>query len=298
MNEPVGHFSLSIVHPMLFPGIPEDSIPETLSLIAKDDFFSAVELSHVESTEVRKRIVDILKTARLGAILGAHPTVLAQKLDLNSTDDGERKKAVSKMKELIDEAAEIGANRLILMSGPDPGIERRMTCRNLLVNSLIELCSYGHQVDVSISLEPFDRSVEKKCVIGPASDALSVSEEVRRRFPDFGLTYDMAHGILLDENPADIIRKLREHLVHVHLANCVKVASNPLYGDKHPRFGVDFGEIDAPQVADFLRALSDISYASAERALVGFELKPQPAESPDLIISNAKRTFTRATKML
>lgn len=293
-------FGLSIVHPMLFPGIPEDSIPESVSLVAKDEFFSTIELSHVESTAVRKKVVDILHTSRLGAILGAHPTILAEKLNLNSADGAERKRALSKMKELIDETAEIGADRLILMSGPDPGIESRTQSRNLLVNFLVELCFYGHEATVSISLEPFDRSVEKKCLIGPALDALSVSEEIRGRFPDFGLTYDMAHAALLDENPADVVRKLKDHLVH--LANCVKTAGHPLYGDRHPRFRVDSGLIDAPQVADFLQALSDIGCGStnqqAESALVGFELKPLPGENSELMIANAKRTWGNAMRML
>ncbi len=297
----VRSIGLSIVHPMLFSGMPEDSIPQTVSQIAMDGFFSAIELSHIESPAVRRKVIDVLNTVQLKAIFGAHATILTEKLDLNSLAGAEREKAISRIKELIDESGEVGANRFILMTGPDPGIEKRIRSKNLLVGSLLELCSYAQQRSISISLEPFDRSVEKRCLIGPASEALSISKEVCTQFPDFGLTYDIAHGTLLEENPPDSIRLLKDHLVHVHLGNCVKAVGHPIYGDKHPRFGLQAGLIAVPQLVAFMHALFDIGYASTygkKAHMIGFELRPLPGETPEMIIANVKRTWNNTCELL
>jgi hypothetical protein len=48
---------------------------------------------------------------------------------------------------------------------------------------------------MSITLETFDRSVEKKSLIGPSQEALEISKAVRSKFSDIGLMYDMGHDV-------------------------------------------------------------------------------------------------------
>ncbi len=295
---------MSIVHFMIYPETMAGSGPvlETVTQIANDEFFSMIEITHTNDAEVRKQVAGVISTAHMRVAFGAQPPIINQKLDLNSADPSKRKEAIKTIKALIDEAKEIGAQRLTVLSGPDPGESKRGEATELLVESLLELCAYGKERSLSITLETFDRNIEKKSLIGPSPEALLVSQAVRERFPDFGLMYDMGHAPLLNEDPADSLRLLKEHLVHVHVGNCVKVPGHTAYGDKHPRFGLEGGENDVMDLVAFLRALFAIGYISSTpqevSPVVGFELKPMSGERPEAVIANGKRTWRKAWNLL
>ena len=295
---------MSVVHFMIFPETIGGTGPivETVSEIADDDFFSMIEVSHINDPEVRKQVADTIRATHMRVAFGAQPPILIRKLDLNSKDPAKRKEAISAIMALIDEAKEIGAKRLTVLSGPDPGEKNRAEARELLIQSLLELCAYAKEESLSVTLETFDRTVEKKSLIGPSPEALEVSEAVRKQFPDFGLMYDMGHAPLLDEKPAEALRLLKDHLVHVHIGNCVKEAGHPAYGDQHPRFGLQGGENDVSQLVQFLRDLFDVGYIRLTpqevSPVVGFELKPRPGERPEAVIANGKRTWKKAWGLL
>lgn len=295
---------LSIVHFMIFPDTMAGSGPmlETVSRIVNDNFFSMVEVSHVNDPQVRKQVADVIGASHARVAFGAQPPILSQKLDLNSLDESRRRETIKTLLPYIDEAKEIGAKRFTVLSGPDPGPEKREEARRLLVDSLLQLCSYSKERGVSVTLETFDRTIEKKSLIGPSPEALMVSKAVRGKFSDFGLMYDMGHAPLLDENPADSLRMLKDHLVHIHVGNCVKTPGHPAYGDKHPRFGLKGGENDVPQLVEFLRALKSIGYIPSNpqetSPVIGFELKPGAGETSESVIANGKRSWSKAWGLL
>jgi sugar phosphate isomerase/epimerase len=289
---------------MIFPETLTGSGPilETVSRIVNDDFFSMIEVGHISDPEVRRQVVELIATSHVRVAFGAQPSILTKKLDLNSFDEMKRKEALATLIPQIDEAEEIGAKRFTVLSGPDPGEDKRAAASELLNQSLLELCSYGKGEGISITLETFDRTVEKKSLIGPSDEAVMVSEAVKKQFPDFGLMYDMGHAPLLDEDPAKSLKLLKDHLVHVHIGNCVKKPGLPGYGDQHPRFGLSGSENDVPQLVKFLRALIDVGYIHSDprevSPVIGFELKPLRDEKPEAVISNGKRTWKKAWSLL
>ncbi len=295
---------LSIVHFMIFPETLQGSGPilETVSKIVNDDFFSMIEVGHVNDGEVRKQVAETIATSHVRVAFGAQPAILTKKLDLNSFDETKRKEALTTLMPLIDEAKEIGAKRLTVLSGPDPGESKRAPARELLVQTLLELCNYGKQRGVSITLETFDRTIEKKSLIGPSEEALEVTKAVAKQYSDFGLMYDMGHVPLLDEDPSKSLRLLKEHLAHIHIGNCVKRQGQPGYGDQHPRFGLNGSENDVPELVKFLRALVDVEYIPHNpkdvSPVIGFELKPLPGEKAETVIANGKRTWRKAWSLL
>jgi len=295
---------LSIVHFMIFPETISGAGPilDTVSQIVNDDFFSMIEISHINDPQERKRVAETIETSHARVAFGAQPPILSQKLDLSSLDSSKRKESVKFLLPYIDEAKEVGAKRFTVLSGPDPGTEKRDEARKALVESLFELCSYARVRDVSVTLETFDRSVEKKSLISPSPEAHQVSKAVKPKFPDFGLMYDMGHAPLLDEDPVEALRILKDDLVHVHVGNCVKNPEHSAYGDKHPRFGLKGGENDVPQLVEFLRALKSIEYIPSNpqeiSPVVGFELKPVTGEKPESVIANAKRTWKKAWSLM
>src|SRR5208337_4056902 len=131
---------LSIVHFMIYPETMAGSGPihETVSQIVNDDFFGMIEISHINDAAIRKQAIRVLEPQ-------------------------------------IDEAKEIGAKRFTVLSGPDPGQEKRAHARSLLIESLLELCGYAKDREISLTLETFDRTIEKKSLIGPSDEALEIS---------------------------------------------------------------------------------------------------------------------------
>jgi hypothetical protein len=157
---------------------------------------------------------------------------------------------------------------------------------------LHELCAYGKERSVGITLESFDRTVEKGSLIGPSNEALMISKAIRKDYPDFGLMYDMGHAPLLNEDPEESLK----------LGNCVKKPGLQAYGDQHPRFGLAGGENDVSQLVTFLRALVEIGYIPSKpkdvSPVIGFELKAVQGEKSESVITNGKRVWKKAWSLL
>jgi sugar phosphate isomerase/epimerase len=287
---------------MLYPTTQsgEGPILETVTRLADDDFFSVLEVTWIKDPMVRKAVRNIAENSHVSLTYGAQPVLLGQKLDLNSLEDSERNRAVNQIKSCIDEAAELGASRLALLSGPDPGDERREDATRALVDSLKRICAYGEEKGVGVTMETFDRDIEKKCLTGPAKETAVLARAVRKDFRDFGIMYDMAHAPLLGEDPRRALGLLKNYLVHIHVGNCVKVPGHPAYGDKHPRFGIEGGEHDVNDLARFLKILFDIGYVgkmtrpNEQLPIVGFEVRPLPGERSEAVVASTKRVWRQA----
>jgi len=291
------YMKVGIVHFMAYPQTPtgEGPIVETVRRIAEDDFFSAIEITTVKDPKVREHVARILEESHLVVGYGAQPILLTQKLNLNAFEQVERANAVQAVKEAVDEAVALGAEALAVLSGPDPG-ERRGEAMQLLVQSLTEICTYARSKgNIKVILETFDQKVDKRCLIGPHTDAVQVAAAVRKVDPGFGLMLDLSHLPLQGETSREALQVAKDHLAHIHIGNCVKKEGHPAYGDQHPRFGIEGGENDVPQVVEFLRELFHIGYlGEGRRPIVAFEVKPLPGESSEMVIAGAKRTLVEA----
>jgi sugar phosphate isomerase/epimerase len=294
------YLTLSIVHFMIFPETMkgEGPVVETVKAIAEDPFFGGIEITWIKDLEARRQVKSILEVAGVGVAFGAQPTLLTQKLDLNSADPEMRARAVAQLKEDIDEAAEMGIDRLATLSGSDPGDAGRPAAIDRLADALAQVCEYGKRNGVGITLETFDRTVEKKALIGPADESAAFSQRMRQAYPDFGLMYDLSHQPLLEEPLLPALLAVRDQLVHAHVGNCVKVPGRPGYGDQHPRFGYPGGENGVEELTAFLRGLFEIGYLKTvpdgSRPWVGIEVKPMPGETSDMVLAGTKRAWIEA----
>jgi sugar phosphate isomerase/epimerase len=296
------YLRLGIVHFMAFPAVLRGEGPfvDTLKRIAEDEFFTAVETGWVNDSAERAAAALLLRESHLSVGFGAQSALLVTKSNLNALEEAERGKAVALVQQCIDQAAELGAGRVAVLSGPYPGAADEARATHNLVESLLDLCAYGRGRGIGITLETFDRTVEKKALAGPTRLCVEISEAVRRDFPDFGLMLDLSHIPLLGEGIRECLTTGREHLVHAHIGNCVmRDPAHPAYGDQHPRFGITGGENDTPQVVEFLRCLFDIGFlGGGERPFLSFEVKPLPSETPEAVIAGTKRVFAEAWAQL
>jgi len=294
---------VGIIHPMIFPetGRGEGPILETVARIMNDEFFGAIEVSWVKNDDARAKVAKLLDESHLDIIYSGAPPILNQKIDLNNLNDAVRRESINSAKKLVDEAALLGAKICTLLSGPKPAASEKERATRLLADSLIEICDYA-KGNMMITLEGFDSDYEKRCLIGPTADAVTLAKTVHKSCRNFGLTIDLSHLPLLHEKPK-AVAKAGEYLENVHIGNCIiKDKSSPAYGDQHPRFGAPNSENDVPEVAAFLRALDRVGFFAKKTAtskpVMSFEVKPQLGESPETIIVNSKRTLLDAWAML
>ena len=294
--------TLSLVHFMAFPQTAggEGPLVETVAQVAADPFFGGLEIGWIKDPQVRAEVRAILEASHLQVAYGAQSSILIQKLNLNSLDPAERRRAVEGLKWNVDGAAEMGAKRLAFLSGKDPGDADRPAAVDALVASTREVSAYARDRGVALVCELFDRAVDKKCLIGPSPEAVEYAARVRQDFPEFGLMYDLSHMPLMFEQPEPALTLLREHLVHAHVGNCVLDPSVPGYGDLHPPFGWPGSHNGVPELAEFVRALFKVGYlggAPSEAGLpwVGFEVKPQSAgQRSEHVIAGAQRAWEQA----
>jgi len=292
------YLRLGIVHFMAFPAVlrGEGPIVETVKQIAGDEFFTAIEMGWVNDASQRAATAALLRESHLSVGFGAQSALLVTKSNLNALDAGERQKAVALVQGCIDQAVEMGAGRVAVLSGPYPGEADEGRAKQSLVESLLDLSAYGRGRGIGITLETFDRTVEKKALAGPTRLCVETSEAVRRDFPEFGLMLDLSHIPLLGEGIRESLTIARDHLVHAHIGNCVmRDRAHPAYGDQHPRFGIAGGENDTAEVVEYLRCLFDIGFlGGADRPFLSFEVKPLPNETPEAVIAGTKRVFQEA----
>jgi len=289
---------LGIVHAMAFPELAGGEGPwaDTVRQIALDPFFTAIEITHIKDSRERGRVKEIMGLARLSVDFGSQPVILGQGLNLNALDEKERSHAVSVLKENLDEAAEMGAEKFAVMSGRDPGQEKRTAAVEALLRSLAELCDYSSKRGgPKIVAEVFDCDMDKCCLLGPNRLAGEVADRMRRQHENFGLLVDLSHIPLLKESPEEALGPVQASLAGVHLGNAVLDPACAGYGDNHPIFGSPGSVNDVPEVAAFLGTLLDLGFLGLDtRPIVSFEIKPMQGQDPLLMIANAKRVLKEA----
>jgi sugar phosphate isomerase/epimerase len=291
---------------MAFPNTisGEGPVIETLEKIALDDFFSAVEVRRAISPEILAAEKKLLSESAMEPIVAGQPPLLLGKLNLNDLDESGRQAAVADVKASVDEAYELGATIVAVLSGPDPGDAERAQAVDALVRSLSEAGAYAKErangaSPVYVSLETFDRTVDKKCLVGPTPLAAEVMEKVKQSVDNVGLTVDLSHQPLLNETAQEMIGGAKDHLIHVHVGNAYfDRAGDPAYGDQHPRFGYPGSVNGVAALTEFLGELKAAGYLDrtgpTRRPVISFEIKPVPGETPELIIAGAKRVFREA----
>ncbi len=294
------YMKVGIIHFMAYPATMrgEGPIVETITKIAEDDFFTAIEITRIKDPDIRAKARDILISSGLAVGFGAQPVVLTTPLNPNSLDEDERKKAVEILKQCIDEACYMSAGRMAFLSGKDPGDKDREAAIDALIKTTRELCDYAETKCMGIALETFDKDIDKKALIGPSELAAEFASAVNRR--NFGLMVDLSHLPLLGETPEQCANAVKDHVVHLHVGNCVmKDKNDPAYGDAHPRFGIEGGENDVPQLAAYLKAFMDIGFLNGcDQPFMSFEVKPLKDESSEVVIANAKRALKQAWALI
>ena len=315
---------ISIVHPMAFPGpgntratqrgqAPAAYLLASIRQIVDDPFFRGIEITQIKEPGLRNEVARLLSDAGMEVTYSAQPVQLINEdnlvdpTDISSLDEVHRRRAIDRLKGCIDEALELGAVRIGVISGKDPGAAHRLSAMEALILSLDELCAYAAERSralgrdpLEISLELFDRRNERGCkhqLIGPAREAVKVAHTLKKQLghENFGLMYDLSHLPLIDgeglqsEEPG-VIKLLAPYLNHIHIGSCVLDEESPIYGDTHPSFDHPDSFVDRELLAAFVKELHEIGWKGG----IGFEVMPHGDQLPEAVIESTKAYFNVA----
>ena len=302
------YFNIGTIHFMSFPEVMkgEGPVVETLEKILANDFFTAIEITHIKDEKVREEAKRMLESSHVVSAYGAQPVLLSNKLNLNSLIEEERMLAVEEVKRCIEEAAYLGVKGIAVLSGPHPGEELENEAIQKLFQSLDELCEHSKKYHLKFELESFDFDVDKRCLVGDSALAASIARDIRKKHSNFGLILDLSHFPLQYEFTKVALENCAEYITHLHIGNCVlKDKDHVAYGDQHPRFGVEGGENDVEQVREFFSVLFELGWLkkddtikAVERPIVSFEVKPMPGEKSSIVLANSIRVFKQAWALL
>ena len=294
MKEPIQHyFRTGTLNWMSYPPARCDILQSILK-IARDPFFTAVEIAHIEDPAVRRQAAEILRQSHLDVCFGAHPQLLGGHLNPNALDEAERQRAERSLLAALDEAEEIGAKGMAFLSGPWEEARREENYAQLL-KTTDAVCRRAADKGMQVELEVFDYDVDKRALIGPAPLAARYAADVRRDHENFGLLVDLSHIPICHEESAYTVHTLRPYITHLHYGNAVLTEGEDAYGDMHPCFGYPHGVIDVPELADYLRVLQAEGFFRRDAPLIlSMEVAPRPHQDADVVIANTKRALARA----
>jgi sugar phosphate isomerase/epimerase len=276
---------------------------EACRKIFRDDFFTAAEIVPPLDPLARTHLVEEARSAGVVLAVAAALSYFQQGIRPAAADRALWEQSLEGAKRLVDVCIDMRVGLQQVTAGSDPGPDERPAARRRLVDFYLRLCEYAveRQPDrpLKFTLEPTDREIQIKGLIGPTEEAIAVIESVRRQWPNMGLTLDMAHIPQVGESLEQAVETGKAYLDHVHIANTVIGArDHPQYGDQHPQFGVPGGEFDVPDVARFIRALLRAGFFKPQsygpRPIVSAEVRPGPGEAPDLVLAATKRKLRAA----
>ncbi|WP_112466077.1 sugar phosphate isomerase/epimerase family protein [Streptomyces triticisoli] len=144
--------------------------------------------------------------AKLVRDAGLTVTTLCRGGFLTATDPAERSAALADNRRAVDEAAALGTDTLVLVSGGLPaGSKDLHGARERIADALAELGPYARSHGVRLAIEPLHPMyAADRCVVSTLAQALDLAE----RFPahQVGVTVDTYHIWWDDRAPEQIAR--------------------------------------------------------------------------------------------
>lgn len=154
------------------------------------------------------------RTAKLVRDAGLAVTTLCRGGFFTAIDPAERAEALADNRRAIDEAATLGTDTLVLVSGGLPvGSKDLHGARERIADALGELGPYAASSGVRLAIEPLHPMyASDRCVVSTLTQALDLAE----RFPanQVGVAVDTYHIWWDDQAPAQIARAGAQGRIH------------------------------------------------------------------------------------
>lgn len=288
---------LGVNHHLLYADVIKDSREHlrTLEIVLADPRLEVVDMWYpwdIREACVRS-ILDSGKTIyyNMGNRAGQCPLAPA------SMDKEYRDYTLAVYKDELERAKLVKAQKIITNSGPND-VENRDRCKDYLVNFYIELCKCAESMIVMI--EPTDWDTSKCKLIGSSKEAVEICRRVREAgFDNMASMVDMCHVPLMHETIAQAVSDTGDYLEHIHIGNCVLDKQSPVYGDKHPGFGIEGGIYGIYDIAELFRQCIACGYFStASRGSASIEMRCLPGQSSEACFNKYYEIICQAWDMV
>ncbi|SDD02403.1 Sugar phosphate isomerase/epimerase [Paenibacillus sp. UNCCL117] len=275
------YMRLGINHHLLFPQTFEsvDDHVKTLPFVLEHPAFEVVDMFILQGGGVEEAERAMVLESGKEPVYNC-PLMTGEGRNPHHPDAAVRAGTLQEVLMHAERARRLGARKMVIASGIDPGAEQRAEQTDYFIDYLAELCT--HVPELLFLIEPFDRSIGKNLMVGPSLEAVSIIGAVHERgAKNLGILMDMGHVPLMEETFEHALAVCAPYIQHIHLGSCVMSnPSNPLYGDMHPPWGYPDGENDVPELVAFLKGLFQIGYlADGKRPTVTLEMRPYPDKS-------------------
>ena len=279
---------LGLAHFMLYPQCTDSEhvLVETLIPFLERTDIEVLDYYLPYNADDRERLIPAVRACPMQkdyAVLG----MPQDKISLGSPADNERAIGRLLLAEQVEVAAASGAGALSFSSGRDVAVADRPAARRRFAELCVWLCGELKQRGMIGLLEPFDRDVDRRFLLGPTAECVELIDSLAPEVDNLKIQLDLSHVALMGESFAAAIHTVRKHLAHVHLGNCVKGdRADPFFGDRHAPIGYPGGEVDVPQVVEILRLLLDVGYLDRQRrGPLVIETRPAPGMTVEQTIA-------------
>lgn len=301
MRESIHDYArLGIVHHMLFNKCMQDPDyhADTLSALADRADIETLDCFVPFGEGRRNQLIGRMKNCNKEIVYALHAFPL-RKISLASSSLHEQAITRLVIQDQIEMAAAIGSTGFVFGSGVDIPDDREAAkirfgqfCRWFC----LELKRRG----MDALLEPFDRTIDKKFLLGPVVECIELIRSLEPNIDNLKIELDMAHIPLMGESFPQAIRNASPYLKRVHLGNCVlKDINHPLYGDMHPPIGYGAGEIDVPELAEILEELLSTGYLNKmNRGALVFEITAFPDQNEEYTVQDNMNRLAQAWELV
>lgn len=276
-------------------GGPPDDPGHDLALrnieaVAAGAFFTAVEVSMLATPPWRRRVADLVRASRLSLVYDGATGLRALGLDLSSGDEIARGRALDAARRMLDEAGEMGAERVNVIGGAGQAPEQRDQADEALVDSLCALAGYSCERDgpvLALTSLPYPGS--NGASAGPTQEEVSLVRLVREVYPEVSLTFDARNRTVLGDDMMASLTLAAPYLGQVTLGMPAHTGV-----DTPHQAGAD-GAGDVARLAGTLLTLFRARFLGAgRRPLILFHAAPHTGASFNATIDAAKRTLEEA----
>lgn len=216
----------------------EEFLIKMLEDVKQIDFYKGIELPVIFEKKNIEAVRRIAEEKAYQITEWASPNLISRGLNLSSPDQELREKSVNCAIELMKIAAEAGTTNVGLPSGDDPGELRREDAKAALFESYCRISEAAKTYEgLHLTLEPLDRYVHKKQLMGPIHEVTEWFDGLKKVCPNFYIHWDSAHEALAGIDLMESLETALPYMAQFHLCNCVTDPSHPYYGDYHMEVG-------------------------------------------------------------
>lgn len=245
-----------------------DLMINLLRRIKEEGIYQCAEIYFEGNEEDEKRIRDVLAETGLSAVYLAGFPLKRDGISISDEDEDKRRKAVEVCLGYYESACRIGAEKMLILSGPRWESGDREKLVRQMRRSLSELAEAANGRETEITMEFFPSQREPFLAVGNTELVRDIYQGFENKI---GITFDTSHVAQMKEDVLESFRVLKPWIHHLHLANSMSAdQTHELYGDRHPLFTLENGDFSMEEIRKIYqrmqeeKLLQDVSVCSME----------------------------------